>query len=105
MNARRSSPARVLVVDDDVRYGEWLRHHLEVLCPQTSVSLLTRSEFERWCTKFSGRDCDLVLLAALFGEEWARPGIAHLVRERVVFGTPARQEPQLTGPQQAIAPG
>ena len=61
------SPARVLVVDDDVRYGEWLRHHLDVLCPHTSVSLLNRSEFELWCTTFSGRDCDLVLLAATFG--------------------------------------
>src|SRR5947208_16523886 len=61
------SPARVLVVDDDVRYGEWLRHHLDVLCPHTSVSLLSRSEFELWCTTFSGRDCDLVLLAATFG--------------------------------------
>src|SRR5947208_17038688 len=60
------SPARVLVVDDDVRYGEWLRHHLDVLCPHTSVSLLNRSEFELWCTTFSGRECDLVLLAATF---------------------------------------
>jgi DNA-binding NarL/FixJ family response regulator len=92
MNARRSSPARVLVVDDDVRYGEWLRHHLEVLCPQTSVSLLTRSEFERWCTKFSGRDCDLVLLAALFGSSPEDPqaqGLSLLRRLREQPSAPA----------------
>jgi hypothetical protein len=44
------------------------------------------------------------LLTVLFGEEWARPGIARLVRESVVFGTPARREPQLAGPQPAVAP-
>jgi len=64
---RPAPPARVIVVDDDVRYGEWLRHHLDVLCPQASVSLLNLSEFERWCTNFSGRDCDLLLLGAAFG--------------------------------------
>ena len=48
MNARRSPPpARVLVVDDDRRYGEWLRHHLDVLCPEASVSMLNLEEFER----------------------------------------------------------
>jgi hypothetical protein len=44
------------------------------------------------------------LLAALFGEEWARPGVAHLVRESVAFGAPARREAQQAGPQQAAAP-
>ena len=46
MTARRSPPpARVMVVDDDLRYGEWLRHHLDVLCPEASVSMLNREEF------------------------------------------------------------
>jgi DNA-binding NarL/FixJ family response regulator len=93
MNARRmSSPARVLVVDDDLRYGEWLRHHLDVLCPQASVSMLNRSEFERWSTNFSGRDCDLLLLAAVFGsnpEDPQSPGLALLRRLRDQPATPA----------------
>jgi DNA-binding NarL/FixJ family response regulator len=93
MNARRiSSPARVLVVDDDVRYGEWLRHHLDVLCPEASVSMLNRSEFERWCTNFSGRDCDLLLLAAMFGsspEDPQSPGLSLLRRLREQPATPA----------------
>ena len=49
------------------RYSEWLRHHLDVLCPQASVSMLNLEEFERWCAMFSGRDCDLLMLAANFG--------------------------------------
>ena len=49
MSAQRSPPpARVLVVDDNPRYGEWLRHHLDVLCPQASVSMLNLEEFQRW---------------------------------------------------------
>jgi DNA-binding NarL/FixJ family response regulator len=93
MNARRmSSPARVLVVDDDARYGEWLRHHLDVLCPQASVGMLNRSEFERWCTNFSGRDCDLLLLAALFGSSPEDPqsqGLSLLRRLREQPAMPA----------------
>jgi len=53
MNAQRSlPPARVLVVDDDRRYCEWLRHHLDVLCPEASVSMLNLEEFQRWCASF-----------------------------------------------------
>jgi DNA-binding response OmpR family regulator len=89
---RNAPPARVLVVDDDVRYSEWLRHHLDVVCPQASVSLLNLSEFERWCTLFSGRDCDLLMLGAGFGsspEDPAAPGLALLRRLRDQPATPA----------------
>ena len=93
MSTRRTgSRARVLVVDDDVRYGEWLRHHIDVLCPQASVSMLNRTEFERWCTTFSGRDCDLLLLSANFGsapEDSQAPGLALLRRLRDQPATPA----------------
>jgi CheY-like chemotaxis protein len=93
VTARRTSPpARVLVVDDDVRYSEWLRHHLDVLCPQASVSMLNLAEFERWCTMFSGRDCDLLMLAANFGtspEDAAAQGLTLLRRLREQPATPA----------------
>ena len=93
MTADRSAPpARVLVVDDDVRYGEWLRHHLDVVCPQASVSLLNLSEFERWCSLFSGRDCDLLMLGANFGaspEDPAALGLTLLRRLRDQPATPA----------------
>ena len=93
MNARRfPPPARVLVVDDDRRYGEWLRHHLDVLCPEASVSMLNLEEFQRWCATFSGRDCDLLMLAAPFGmspEDPGAHGLALLRRLRDQPATPA----------------
>jgi DNA-binding NarL/FixJ family response regulator len=75
----------MLIVEDDVRYAEWLRHHLDVLCPRASVSMLNLAEFERWCTTFSGRDCDLLLLACRFGtspEDPNSPGLTLLRRLR-----------------------
>jgi hypothetical protein len=82
---RAVPPARLLVVDDDPRYSEWLRHHLDVLCPQASVSMLNLDEFARWCALFSGRDCDLLMLAAKFGsspEDPAANGLTLLRRRR-----------------------
>ena len=93
MNARRTAPpARVLVVDDDNRYSEWLRHHLDVLCPEASVSMLNLAEFERWCAMFSGRDCDLLMLAAKFGgspEDPSAEGLTLLRRLRDQPAAPA----------------
>lgn len=89
---RKASRARVMVVDDDVRYGEWLRHHIDVLCPQASVSMLNLAEFERWCSAGSGRDCDLLMLAAAFGSSPEDPqaqGLALLRRLREQPATPA----------------
>src|ERR1700728_1913362 len=69
MSARRNTtpPARMLIVDDDFQYKEWLRRHLDVICPPASVSMLDLSEFERWCTSVSWRDFDLLLLGCRFG--------------------------------------
>jgi DNA-binding response OmpR family regulator len=92
MSVRPASPARMLIVDDDVRYAEWLRHHLDVLCPRASVSMLNLAEFERWCTTFSGRDCDLLLLGCRFGtspEDPNSPGLALLRRLRDQPAAPA----------------
>jgi DNA-binding response OmpR family regulator len=94
MNAPQhpAPPARVLVVDDDSRYSEWLRHHLDVLCPQASVSVLNLAEFGRWCSMFSGRDCDLLMLAANFGtspEDPAAHGLTLLRRLRDQPAPPA----------------
>src|SRR4029077_12669577 len=90
MSARRSPPpARVLVVDADRRYCEWLRHHLDVLCPQASVSMLNLEEFQRWCATFSGRDCDLLMLAAPFGASPEDPGAHGLTLLRRLRDQPA----------------
>ena len=63
----KTMPARLLVVDQDARYGEWLKHHLGVLCPESTVSALNLSDFERWSEELSGRNCDVLMLAAPFG--------------------------------------
>jgi len=63
----KTMPARLLVVDQDTRYGEWLKHHLGVLCPESPVSVLQLTDFERWSEELSGRDCDMLMLAASFG--------------------------------------
>jgi DNA-binding response OmpR family regulator len=63
----KKMPARLLVVDQDARYGEWLKHHLGVLCPDSTISALNLSDFERWSEELSGRDCDVLMLAAPFG--------------------------------------
>jgi DNA-binding response OmpR family regulator len=63
----KTMPARLLVVDQDARYGEWLKHHLGVLCPESTVSALNLSDFVRWSEELSGRDCDVLMLAAPFG--------------------------------------
>jgi len=82
----------MLIVEDDVRYAEWLRHHLDVLCPRASVSMLNRAEFEGWCSTFSGRDCDLLLLCCPFGtspEDPNSPGLSLLRRLRDQPAAPA----------------
>jgi eukaryotic-like serine/threonine-protein kinase len=92
MSSKKSSPpARVILVDDDARYGEWLRHHLDVVCPQASVNLLSHKEFARWSKSFSGRDCDLLLLVASFGsgEDRNAPGLQLLRRLREQPASPA----------------
>jgi DNA-binding response OmpR family regulator len=63
----KTMPTRLLVVDQDARYGEWLKHHLGVLCPESTVSALNLSDFARWSEELSGRDCDVLMLAAPFG--------------------------------------
>jgi CheY-like chemotaxis protein len=64
---RTSTPPRLLVVDDDVRYGRWLGHHLGVFCPDSSLSVINLTEFDRWLDADSGRDCDIMLFTASFG--------------------------------------
>jgi eukaryotic-like serine/threonine-protein kinase len=92
MSERRSTPpARVILVDEDVRHGEWLRHHLDVVCPHASVNLLDPAEFRRWSRRASGRDCDLLILVANFGngEDRNAPGLQLLRRLREQAASPA----------------
>jgi eukaryotic-like serine/threonine-protein kinase len=58
---------RVLIVDRDARYREWLRHHLGVLCPEGNVSAMDAERFERDRDSITRESWDLVLFASRFG--------------------------------------
>jgi len=60
--------ARLIVVDKDAKYAEWLRHHLGVLFPEANVQLMTPDEFDLARETLTYDQCELVLLTAFFGE-------------------------------------
>jgi DNA-binding NarL/FixJ family response regulator len=75
--------ARILIVDRDPRYADWLRHHLGVMVPDANVGVLDYAEFERLRESLTHDDCDLMLLTASFGsspEDTRAEGI-NLLRE------------------------
>ncbi len=89
MTAKRTTtPPRLLVVDDDPRYGQWLGHHLGVFCPESTVTVLNLVGFERWCETDSGRDCDILLLTAPFGSSPEDPKARGLELLRKLRGRP-----------------
>jgi CheY-like chemotaxis protein len=85
---RTSTLPRLLVVDDDARYGQWLGHHLGVFCPDSPLSVLNLTEFDRWCETDSGRDCDILLLTASFGSSPEDPKARGLELLRRLRGRP-----------------
>jgi DNA-binding NarL/FixJ family response regulator len=64
---RTRLPARLLVVERDAQYGEWLRHHLGALFPDATVDVLQLADFGELHPTLPGHDCDVLLLAAPFG--------------------------------------
>ncbi len=56
--------ARIAIVERDLRYGEWLRHHLNVLCPEVTVTLLNMQELLLRFDSLTQRDFDLLVLSA-----------------------------------------
>jgi DNA-binding NarL/FixJ family response regulator len=82
--------ARLLIVERDLRYAEWLRHHLGVMCPDATVSLLDMRELLPRCDSLTHRDYDLLILSATFGtspEDRADEGLDLLrqLRGRIDF--------------------
>jgi DNA-binding NarL/FixJ family response regulator len=75
--------ARILIVDRDPRYAEWLCHHLGVMVPDANVGVLDYAEFERLRESLTHDDCDLMLLTAGFGSspEDSRAEGINLLRE------------------------
>jgi DNA-binding NarL/FixJ family response regulator len=85
---RTSTPPRLLVVDDDARYGQWLGHHLSVFCPDSSITVLDLAGLERWCETDTGRDCEILLLSACFGSSPEDPKARGLELLRQLRGRP-----------------
>ena len=91
MTAKRTSTQpRLLVVDDDPQYGKWLSYHLGVFCPDSSVSALSLTDFDRWCEADSGHECDIVLVTACCGSSPEDPKAKGLellrrLRGRTIF--------------------
>jgi DNA-binding response OmpR family regulator len=59
---------RLLIVERDTEYGEWLRHNLGAVCPDAIVSVLDTEWFRRASRTLTRRDCTLLILVASFGE-------------------------------------
>ena len=82
--------ARLLIVDRDARYREWLRNHLGVLFPDGAITAVDAREFEARMETLSRQDFHLVMFVAQFGYspedphseglEWLR-----LLRDRPEF--------------------
>ncbi|MBV9912976.1 MAG: response regulator transcription factor, partial [Sinobacteraceae bacterium] len=85
MPAPPDKSTRLLVVEQDRRYGEWLRQHLGVLCPESLISVLDFREFEHWSEELAARECDILLLSSDFGagpEDPRATGLEQLRRLR-----------------------
>lgn len=80
--------ARLLIVDRDARYREWLRHHVGVLCPEGTITTFDMQELDRNIGSVRRTDFDLVLLAASFGESPDDPRSEGLERLRQLRGWP-----------------
>ncbi len=81
--------AKFLIIDQDARYREWLRHHLGALCPDCPVTAIDPEEFESRSATLTRADFDLLLLAAHFGEGPEDPGSQGLERLRQLRDRPA----------------
>ncbi len=67
--------ARLLIVDADAKYAEWLRNHLGVICTDADLRVMTPVEFDATREVLTYDNCDLVLLASNFGESPRTPAL------------------------------
>jgi DNA-binding response OmpR family regulator len=60
--------ARLIIVEGDAKYAEWLRNHLGVLYADATVQVMSPDKFDVARETLTYDTCDLVLLTAGFGE-------------------------------------
>lgn len=85
-------PARLVIVDKDAKYAEWLRNHVGVLYSDANVRVMTPDQFDVARETLTYDECDLVLLTAAFGEHPEDPrseGISYLRSFRARTNFPA----------------
>ena len=68
MSGVTSMSQRILIIDDDARYGAWLTAHVGAVLPDAQVEFIDVREFERRRERVQFRDWDALLLAMNFGE-------------------------------------
>ena len=92
MAKRNRMPSRLLVVDRDPQYAQWLCHHLEALCPDATVTSVEVADLGQLTDSLSDRDCDALMLSAPFGSSPEDPealGIELLRKLREQTESPA----------------
>jgi DNA-binding NarL/FixJ family response regulator/predicted Ser/Thr protein kinase len=60
--------ARIVIVDKDAKYAEWLRNHLGVLYSDATIRVMSPDQFDAARDTLTYDTCDLMLLATSFGE-------------------------------------
>lgn len=81
--------ARLVIVDRDARYAEWLRHHLSIVYSDSNLTVLAYDEFERASEGLTYNDCELILLTASFGEHPEDPNAVGITLLRAFRARPA----------------
>ncbi len=82
--------ARLLIVDGDAKYAEWLRHHLGVIFSDATAQVMSPDQFAFARESLSHDDFDLVLLTSSYGEHPEDPradgiGLLRYFRTRSSF--------------------
>jgi DNA-binding NarL/FixJ family response regulator/predicted Ser/Thr protein kinase len=89
MSNRTPTTHRLIIVDRDPRYAEWLRHHLSVVYTDANLSVMNEEEFTRASESLSHDECDLLLLSSRYGEHPDDPASEGLVLLRTFRTRPA----------------
>jgi DNA-binding response OmpR family regulator len=80
--------ARLLIVDRDAHYREWLRNHLGVLFPDGAVTAMDERDFDTRLESLTREDFHLIMFVAHFGYSPEDPHSEGLERLRLLRDRP-----------------
>lgn len=81
-----------MIADDDLTYREWLRHHLDVVCHEATISVVSFADLLTRADPVTQAECDLLVVTACFGaspEDPRAAGLALLRKLRESQNRPA----------------